>query len=67
MCRDPPPLGAVARAIEIRAGLRWESGRERMRERRAVPRVQAVEAVKVLKVWEGLVSSAMRTAGCAGC
>lgn len=38
---------AVAREMEIRAGLRWDGGRERRRVRRAVPRVQAVSVVKV--------------------
>lgn len=32
--------------MEMTAGLRWESGRERMRLRRRVPSVKAVEAVK---------------------
>jgi hypothetical protein len=40
---------AVAREMEIRAGLRCEGGRERRRVRRAVPRVQAVSVVKVRK------------------
>jgi hypothetical protein len=44
-----PVLVAVAREMEIRAGLRCVGGRERSRVRRAVPRVQAVSVVKVRK------------------
>lgn len=51
-----PPDVAVARAMEIKAGLRVPCGRERMRSRRAVPRVQAVLVVKVLKVCSWLTS-----------
>lgn len=58
---DPPPLVAVASAMEIRAGLRWLSGRDRIRVRSALPSVQAVSAVKERKVCSGLVSWVMRT------
>ncbi len=44
------PLVVVVNAMEMRAGLRCWAGRERMRVRRAVPRVQAVVAVKVVNV-----------------
>jgi hypothetical protein len=56
-----PPDVAVANAMEIRAGLRWLEGRERIRSRRAMPRVQAVSVVKVRNVCSGLVSAAIRT------
>lgn len=46
--------------MEIRAGLRCPACRERIRSRRAFPRVQAVLAVNSLKVCSGLVSCAMR-------
>jgi hypothetical protein len=46
VCGEDPPV----REIEIRAGLRWSGGRERIRERRASPRVQAVVEVKEGKI-----------------
>jgi hypothetical protein len=63
-CGGRPPDVAVARAMLIRDGLRVPSGRERMRSRRALPRVHAVLAVKVVKVCSGLTSWAMRAWGC---
>lgn len=59
-CGSPP----VVRAIEIRAGLRWLAGRERMRERSARPRDQAVVVVKEGKMAEGEDSCAARREGC---
>lgn len=57
-----PELGvAVASAMETRAGLRWAFGRERILSRTAVPSVQAVDVVKVVKVCPGLVSWEIRT------
>lgn len=44
------------REMEIRAGLRWEDGRERIRVRRASPSLKAVFEVKLLKMVEGLDS-----------
>ena len=55
-----PPL----RAMETRAGLRWPSGRLRIRSLSAFPSCQAVSAVKVGKIWSALVSCASRTLGC---
>jgi hypothetical protein len=46
MCSGEPPVSAM----EMSAGLRCEAGRESRRSRSAVPRVQAVAAVKVRKV-----------------
>jgi len=48
------------------AGLRVPSGRERMRSRRAVPRVQAVLVVKLEKICSGLFSWAIRAWGWLG-
>lgn len=55
-----PPLSAM----ETRAGLRWPSGRRRIRSLRAFPSCHAVSAVKVGKSWSALVSCASRTLGC---
>lgn len=49
--------------METRAGLRCVGGRDRMRSRRARPRVQAVLEVKVGKITEGLDSRAARSRG----
>jgi hypothetical protein len=45
-CGSEPPV----REMEIRAGLRWSAGRERMRSRRAAPSDQAVVQVKEGKI-----------------
>lgn len=52
--------------MEISAGLRCVGGRDRMRSRRARPRVQAVLEVKEGKRTEGLDSRAARSRGCFG-
>lgn len=63
MCGGVPPEVAVASMMEIRAGLRWVLGRERIRSRRALPSVQAVSAVKDWKVCSWLDSWAIKTWG----
>lgn len=50
--------------MEIRAGLRWSSGRERIRERRARPRDHAVVAVNEGKIALGEVSWRASSVGC---
>lgn len=47
-----------------KAGLRWSEGRERMRVRRASPRDQAIEEVKLGKRTEEEDSWAARVGGC---
>lgn len=64
VCSGPLPGVAVVRAIEMRAGLRCSEGRERIRSRRAVPRVQAVVVLNVVKVCSGEISWVVRTLGC---
>lgn len=49
--------------MEMRAGLRWLVGKERIRSRRALPKVQAVVVVNEVNVCSGLVSWAIRTWG----
>ena len=61
-CGSEPPV----KVMEIKAGLRCVGGRDRMRSRRARPRVQAVLEVKVGKRTEGLDSRAARSRGCLG-
>lgn len=56
-------LAVVERVMEIRAGLRWSEGRDRIRVRRARPRDQAVVEVKVGKMTEGEDSWAVRRGG----
>ena len=46
--------------METRAGFCWSGGRERIRERRASPRDQAMEEVKEGKRTEGEDSWAVR-------
>lgn len=62
MCGAPPGV-PVVKAMEIRAGLRWLVGRERIRVRRALPRVQAVVVLNVVKMCSGSVSWVMRALG----
>lgn len=61
-CGSEPPV----KVMEIKAGLRCVGGRDRMRSRRARPRVHAVLEVKVGKRTEGLDSRAARSRGCLG-
>lgn len=49
--------------METRAGFCWSGGRERIRERRASPRDQAMEEVKEGKRTEGEDSWAVRMVG----
>lgn len=56
----------VVSAMEITAGLRRPSGRDRIRDRSARPRDHAVAAVKEGKMVAGEDSSAAIWAGCMG-
>jgi predicted TIM-barrel enzyme len=49
--------------MEIRAGLRFALGRERIRERRVRPSAQAVSEVKVGRMAEGELSRAASSRG----
>lgn len=57
--------GVEESEMDIRAGLRWSEGRERMRVRRARPSDQAVVEVNDGKRTEGEDSRAARAGGCA--
>jgi hypothetical protein len=50
--------------MEIKAGLRFALGRERIRERRARPSDHAVSEVKVGRMAEGELSRAASSRGC---
>lgn len=56
-------VALVVRAMEIKAGLRWDDGSERIRERSARPRLKAVVLVNVWKSALGEDSCAASVAG----
>lgn len=56
-------VALVVRAMEIKAGLRWDDGSERIRERSARPSLKAVVLVNVWKSALGEDSCAASVAG----
>lgn len=59
-CGSDPPVSAM----EMRAGLRWSAGRERIRDRSARPSDQAVLEVKEGKMTAAEDSWAVSSRGC---